>query len=126
MEIEKYIKLADKVKVINPCYDSDISSFYGEVYNFDFGRHKITFEKLTTILNNYDIHFSTIWAGNFTNNNNKIYTRFLVKSQCGKVYWRKYCTKNPGAGQNFLYINGKKYSTMSILYDPLQIINYLN
>jgi hypothetical protein len=115
MEIEKYIYLTENVRIINPCYDCDISSFYGEVYNFDFGRHKTTYNKLNEILNNYNIHFSNIWEGKFTNENNKTYTRFLVKSECGRVYWRKYCTKNPGSGQNFIYINGVKYKTMEFL-----------
>ena len=46
MDIEKYIKLTNKVKVINPCYDCDISSFYGEVNNYDFENHTSTFNKL--------------------------------------------------------------------------------
>ena len=123
MEIEKYIYLTENSKVINPCYDCDVSSFYGEVNNFDFGRHKTTYNKLNEILNNYNIRFSNIWEGKFTNENDKIYTRFLVKSECNKVYWRKYCTKNPGSGQNFIYINGIKYKTMDFLkmsnYDDL-------
>jgi hypothetical protein len=124
MENEKYINLTEKVKVINPCYDSDVSSFYGEVYNYNFERHKTTFDKLSEILSNFNISFSTIWAGKFTNNNDKIYTRFLVKSECNRVFWRKYCTKNPGSGQNYLYINGNKLSTMNVLRNPSEINHY--
>ena len=55
------------------------SSFYGEVNNYDFENHTSTFNKLSEILNEFNIHFSTIWAGKYTNENNRIYTRFLVK-----------------------------------------------
>jgi hypothetical protein len=127
MDIEKYIKLTNKVKIINPCYDCDISSFYGEVNNYDFENHTSTFNKLSEILNEFNIHFSTIWAGKYTNENNRIYTRFLVKSECGRIYWRKYSTKKPGSGQNYFYIDGVKYSTAVILgYTKFTLRNLFN
>ena len=115
MEKNKFIYLTDKVKIVNPCFDSDVGSFFGEVDNYNFKKHTITFKKLSKILAQYNIFFSTIWEGKFTNINNNIYTRFLVKSNCGRIFWRKYCTKNPGSGQNYIYIDGKKYQTMRLL-----------
>ena len=115
MEHDKYIYLADNVKVTNPCFDSDISSFFGEVNNFNFKNHLKKFQKLSKIINKYNIYFSIIWEGKFTNNNNNINNRFLVKSNCGRIFWRKYTTKNPGSGQNYIYIDGKKYQTMKLL-----------
>ena len=45
MSIQKYIQLTDKVKIINPCFDCDVTHHHGDLINFDFPNHNLTFQK---------------------------------------------------------------------------------
>ncbi len=112
---DKFIKLTDKVRILNPCYNSDVSSFFGEVDNFNFEKQTQNYERLKKILARFNIHFELIWEGKFRNEEDKIYSRFLVKSACGRIFWRKYYGMSVGSGQNFMYIDGRKVKTTKIL-----------
>jgi|TARA_B110000858_G_C17754423_1_gene451335 hypothetical protein len=126
MSIQKYIQLTDKVKIINPCFDCDVTHHDGDLINFDFTNHNLTFQKLNEILQEYNVKFSYIWYGEFRNDNNRIYNRFLLKSECGRVFWRKYSTKNPGSSQNLLYVDGNKFQTMKVLRNTNLISSFFN
>ena len=124
---DKFIKLTDKVRILNPCYNCDVSSFYGEVNNFNFEKQTQNYERLKEILGRYNMHFNLIWEGKFHNEENKVYSRFLVRSACGRIFWRKYYGMSVGSGQNFLYIGGKKVKTTKILKADEQTLNeYFN
>ena len=55
---DKFIKLTDKVRILNPCYNCDVSSFYGEVTNFNFEKQTQNYERLKEILGRYNMHLS--------------------------------------------------------------------
>ena len=126
MSVQKYIHLTDKVKVINPCFNCDVNHYDGDLTNFDFPNHNLTFQRLNEILQEYNVTFSYIWYGEFTNANNRIYNRFLLKSECGRVFWRKYSTMSPGSNQNLLYVDGNKFQTMKVFKNTNLISSFFN
>ena len=129
---DKYINLTKNVKILNPTFDSDVFKYYGDINkisNFSFEKQKLNYEKIKEKFGKYNIYFNKLWVGKFSNEYNNIYSRFLLKSNCGKVYWRKYSSKNPGSNQNFIYINGIKYKTTYILnldFSSFENILYIN
>lgn len=112
---DKYIRISENVKIINPYNNNDVSQYFGDVNDYDFEKQKNNYEQLSKIFNNHQIIFSTIWAGKFKNCYERICSRFVVMSVCGRVFWRKYCGMSEGSGQNFIYIDGNKYKTTKIL-----------
>ena len=112
---DKYIRISENVRIINPYNNNDVSQYFGDVNDYDFEKQKNNYEQLSKIFNNHQIIFSTIWAGKFKNCDNRVCSRFVVMSTCGRVFWRKYCGMSEGSGQNFIYINGNKYKTTKIL-----------
>ena len=127
--MNKYIKIKENIKVLNPIYESDVFTYQGDLdklKGFDFEKQKQNYEKIKKIFGRYNIYFNKIWLGKFRNESNNIYSRFLLKSECGKVFWRKYSSLKPGSNQNFIYINGSKFKTTFILnLDQATLENFL-
>jgi len=46
----------------------------------------------------------------------KLVSNFLMESQCGNIYWRKYEEKSWGSGQNYLYIGREKITLTQWLF----------
>ena len=60
-------------------------------------------------ISNY-FKFNYIWYAKFqTKQDGPIRVHFLAKTENDEIYWRKYESESQGSGQNYLYINGKKY-----------------
>ena len=51
---------------------------------------------------------------NLLEDNTTVY-HFVVKTNDNRIYWRKYEGNSSGSGQNFIYIDGKKYKTTDFL-----------
>ena len=107
--MDKFIIIKDKVKVRNPCFDQN-NIYSGDINNFSFTdknrfiNQEKNYQLLKESFDIYNIKFVYVWSGTCENN----LTKFLVKSENGKIFWYKYEGKTPGGSQNNLFINGNK------------------
>ena len=66
------------------------------------------FEKLNLKLEKMNLNFEYIWFGYFLNDSGHQATNFIIRTNENdegvRIYWHKYSTKNPGSGQNLIYI----------------------
>lgn len=100
-----FIKITDKIKVKAPI--SDITYYDGPLIGIDLRQQKTNYENIVKTLEPYNIKLNYIWFGVFDVNR----YNFIVKSECGRVFWRKYEGRKQGSGQNYIYIDGKKCKT---------------
>lgn len=113
--MDKYIYLSDKCKIINPCFSADVETYQGPLNDYNFEKQTNNYQKLVDIFNRYNIHFDYIWAAKFINECGNIISRFVVKSNCGRIYWRKYNSISQGSGQNYVYIDTQRFKTTKII-----------
>lgn len=109
-----YINLTDNTKITNPLSKSDIYSYEGSINEIDFKNQTNNFKNLSKKLESFEVFFDYIWYAQFSINNLTKY-HFVVKTNDNRIYWRKYEGNKNGSGQNFIYIDGKKYKTTDFL-----------
>ena len=110
--MNSYIYLTENKKIKNPLIDKNkcnILEFHGSLDTIDFERQTTNFNNLIDSFLDYKIVFNEIWYGKFHNVLKEIRTTFVVKSQCGNIYWYKYEAISPGGMQNKLYICGDEF-----------------
>ena len=109
-----YIYLTDSIKINNPLSKSDVYSYEGAIEEINFKNQTNNFKKLSAKLDKFGLFFDYIWYGKFNIGQSTLY-HFVVKTNNNRVYWRKYEGNTKGSGQNYIYIDGKKYKTTDFL-----------
>ena len=86
----------------------------GENYE-SYLKHQVhNLDTLRNSLNNIDLQMEYIWLSIFRNEDNRISTSFVIKTNTTNegltIFWRKYTSKAAGSGQNDLFlVRNKEY-----------------
>ena len=125
------IIITSKSKIINPVDNPD------NIYQFegDFNEDMFTnvnseqyqylktqtknYQDLNSVLNRMNLEFEKIWIGTMLNDIGSNSYNFVIKSNTNdngdQIYWQKYISKNPGSGQNRIYItNNNKFDKINL------------
>jgi len=109
-----YIQITENVKVKSPLDRSDLYSYEGPIEEVDFLQQKKNYEKIQSILLEYDMKLVHVMFAKFSRGSSSSY-HFLARSDNSRVFWRKYEGESMGSGQNYIYIDGKQYKLTSFL-----------
>ena len=113
-----HVYLTEKKKLKNPLSDNEkcnIQSYHGPIESINLERQTKNHIALINSFLEHNIVLSEIWYGKFLNAVKEVRTTFIVKSECGNVFWYKYESLSPGGMQNKVYICGDEFKLTSWL-----------
>ena len=101
------IQITDKIKIDFPKGEL-IEGPISEKPNLGVHQEKY-FLKIQNILEKNGSELDYFWYGNFIfSDTNKKATNFVIKSSCGRLYWRKYEANVSGGCHNVIFFDGIK------------------
>lgn len=125
------IQITSKSKINNPVDNVDnIYQFEGD-FNDEMFLNSETpqypylktqsnnYQEIKQILNRMNLQFERIWIGTMINDFGSKSYNFVIKSNVNdngdQIFWQKYISKNPGSGQNKIFItNNDKSDKMKL------------
>ena len=101
------IKITDKIKIDFPKGEL-IEGPISKKPNLGIHQEKY-FQKIQAILEENGSELDYFWYGIFYfSDTNRKAVNFVIKSSCGRLYWRKYEGNVSGGGQNVIFFDGVK------------------